>query len=274
MFDRAGQAAQRASAGGWKDRLGRVGLIGRGALYAIVGLLALQLALGDVRKDTSVGGAVEWIASQPFGKFLLVALTLSLFALAAWRLLDAAMGDPVEGSEAKDRLEYAAKAALYLGFAVVALTATVSAWEGSASGSTANGEEQGQQATSWVLEWPGGRWIVGAAGAAVIAYGAYTVKQHTIDAEFLERLDASTPGWIEPAGRVGYAAKAMSLGLIGWFLLRAGLTYDPREARGLSGALQELATSGGGRVVLGAVALGFMAMGGFMLAEARFRRGA
>jgi len=264
------------SRGGWKDTLGRVGLIGRGVLYAVVGLLALQLALGDVGNDASTSGAVRWIADRPFGTFLLVALTVSLFALAAWRALDAVVGDPVEGDEASDRARYAAKAVLYLVLAVVALTATVDSWSGSSSssGSGGSGEAQGQQASSTVLDWPGGRWILAAAGVAVVAYAVRTLKRHTIDETFLERLDGRRPGWVEPVGRAGYAAKAVVFALIGWFLVQTALTHDPERTKGVSGALQELAGSGWGRWVLAGVAVGFLAMGAFMVAEGKYRRAA
>ena len=80
----------------WKETLGRVGLVGKGVLYTVIGLLAVQLALGDASSDQGTTGAIQWIAEQPFGRFLLVALTVALFALAGWRLLDAMVGDPVD----------------------------------------------------------------------------------------------------------------------------------------------------------------------------------
>jgi hypothetical protein len=70
---------------------------------AIVGFLAIRIALGDKDQAATSEGAVAWVAQQPFGKFLLVALTVGLFALAVWRFLCVLMGDPVEGSEPKDR---------------------------------------------------------------------------------------------------------------------------------------------------------------------------
>ena len=107
--------------GDWKETLGRVGLVGKGVLFAVVGLLAIQLATGGASEEASTSGAIEWIGSQPFGKFLLVALTLSLFAMAVWRALDAWLGDPVEGSEGKDRVKYAVEAVIYAALGVVAL---------------------------------------------------------------------------------------------------------------------------------------------------------
>src|SRR3954467_2808811 len=65
--------AARAPATGW---LGRAGLVARGAVYAVIGILALKLAFGDGGKTTSQQGALGTIASQPFGKVLLVLLAV------------------------------------------------------------------------------------------------------------------------------------------------------------------------------------------------------
>ena len=61
-------------------------------------------------------------------------------------------------------------------------------------------------------------------------------------------------------------------GVVGTFLVRAALEYDPQEARGLGGALQTLAQQPLGPWLLGAVALGLVAYGLFMLSVARYRR--
>lgn len=259
--------------GDWKEAMGRVGLVGRGVMYSVIGMLAIQLALGDPSEDASSSGAIEWIAQQPLGRFLLVALTISLFSLAVWRLLDAAVGDPVEGSEASDRAEYAIKGVLYLGLAIGSLTATVANWGGGTSGSGGGSGGGSQQATATVLEWPAGQWIVTAVGLGIVGYAIYMFKRHTIDEEFLQRLSVSE-GWVTVLGRFGYAGRSATFLVIGYFLVQAGLTHEAGESTGLSGALQEISGQGWGQWVLLAVAAGLLAFGLFSLAEARYRRDA
>src|SRR3954449_5223713 len=82
---------------GW---LGRAGLVARGVVYAVVGILALKLALGDGGKATSQQGALKAVAQQPFGKFLLVALAIGLGGYALWRLTRAALGHGREEADA------------------------------------------------------------------------------------------------------------------------------------------------------------------------------
>lgn len=257
--------------GDWKETMGRVGLVGRGVMYSVIGLLAIQLALGDASQSASNSGAIQWIAQQPLGKFLLVALTISLFCLAGWRLLDAAVGDPVEGSEASDRAEFAIKGVVYTALAIGALSATIANWNG--SGSSSSGGSQNQQATATVLEWPAGQWIVTAIGLGIIGYAIYMFKKHVVDEEFLQRL-SSNDGWVTKLGRFGYAARSAIFLVIGYFLTQAGLTHDSGETKGLSGALQEISGKGWGQWLLFAVAAGLLAFGLFSLAEAKYRRDA
>lgn len=264
-----------ASSGDWKETMGRVGLVGRGVLYSVIGLLAIQLALGDASQDPSQSGAIEWIAEQPLGKFLLVALTISLFCLAGWRLLDAVVGDPVEGSEGSDRAKYAVKGVVYLSLAIGALSATIANWSGGGSGGGSSGESGNQQATATVLEWPGGQWIVTGVGLATIGYAIYVFKKHTVDEDFLQRLSLGRNAeWVERLGRLGYAARSVIFLVIGYFLTQAGLTYEPDKTKGLSGALQEISGKGWGQWLLIAVAAGLLAFGLYSLAEAKYRRDA
>ncbi len=263
----------RSDGSGWKDTLGRVGLAGRGVLYAIIALLALQLALGSPDEQASSQGAFAWLAEQPFGKVLLVAMTLALFALAAWRFLDAAVGDPVEGDEASDRVRFLAKGVVYLTLAVGAASVTISTWGGSSGGSGSGDGESEQKATAMVLDWPMGQWIVGAAGLAVIGYAIYMFKHHAIDASFEERLSTSSDA-VRRFGQVGYGARSVVWAVVGYLTVRAAVTYNPDEAGGLSAALQELAVSTAGPLLLGAVALGLLGFAAFCVAEARFRRAA
>lgn len=263
-------ATSRAASGSeWKEMLGRVGLIGRGVLYAVVALLALQLAIGSPDGEASSDGAFAWIATQPFGKVLLVVMTIALFALAVWRLLDAAVGDPVEGDEPTDRARFLGKAVVYFAMAFAALSVTLS---GSGSGS-GGGDGAEKKATGVVLDWPMGQWLVGAVGLGVIGYAVFMFKHHAIDEKFMKRMSTDAD-LVPPLGRIGYGARSVVWAVIGVLLVQAAVTYDPNQAGGLSTALQELADTSGGPWLLGLVAVGLLAFGGFCVAEARFRTAA
>lgn len=72
-------------------------------------------------------------------------------------------------------------------------------------------------------------------------------------------------------GGIGFTARGVVFGLIGFFLARAAYQYDPKEAVGLDGALSKLLQQHYGSALLGAVAAGLIAFGLYCLAEARYR---
>jgi hypothetical protein len=271
----AGQAVT-STARDWKEPIGRLGLVGQGVLATIVGLLAIRIAMGDKDEAATSEGAVAWLAQQPLGKFLLVALTVSLFALALWRFMCAAMGDPVEGSEPKDRLKYAVLGVVYLLLAITTLGITIANWTGSGdTGQTQqSGDEGSQQATSTLFDWPAGRWLVGILGAAVIGYAGYNFYQQVIKKKFLERLDADEGSWVARLGVVGYAAQSLVYAVVGYFFIQAAVAFRSSTAKGPSGALIELADTGWGKFLLWVIAIGLFAYGIFCIAEAKYRKAA
>jgi hypothetical protein len=252
-----------------KALLGRVGLVGEGVVYALVGFLALQVAAGN-RAQADQIGAVEYVARQPFGKFLLVALTAALFALGAWRLLEVRTGDPVEGSDGGHRVKYAVKGVLYLGVAVSALSITLANWGKDSGGG--GGGRTGAATTATVFEWPAGRWLVVLAGVLLIAYALYSCKEHAVDHRFAEWLTEPADSWLVRLGRIGYVARAVVYVVVAVFLIQAAVAYDPSEAKGISGALRELSAESWGRMLVWGVAAGLMAFGVFLVAQARYRR--
>lgn len=266
----------RAEAGSARSAVARPGLVGRGLFYLVFGFLALDLAFGT---SDSSQGAVEQVASAPFGRFLLIGLTVALVSLVAWKVLQAIAGDPVEGSEATDRAKYALKALAYAGLAATSVTVLIANWDSNAgsSGSSSGSSETEQQATATVLEWPGGQWLVIIGGLAIVGFALYEAHKYAVEAEFMHRIDTAslehrTREGVEWSGRAGYAGKSAITAVVGIFLVVAGIRHDPDETEGLSGALRSLADSGWGTVLLVVVGIGLFLFAAFSFVEAAHRR--
>jgi hypothetical protein len=259
----------------WRAPLARFGLLAKAALFGALGVLAIQVARGDRSADTvSTQGAIQLVATQPVGRWLLVILTVGLFALAIWQALLVATGDPVQGSKISDRVTYAVKAVLYFGTGWTSLMVLMGDW--GAAGST-GGTDSPQQAAATAMVLPGGPWLVGLAGAAIIALGVYQAHAHAWHRAFMRRMDRARMSrrvdrWVERAGRWGYGARASVLVTTGIFLVVAAMQHDPREAVGVGGALDRVAAQPWGDAGLWFVAIGFVAYGIFCIAEARYRR--
>ncbi len=276
-------AAGTASRADWRSKLARGGLVAKGVLYGALGWLAIQMASGDAAGDAATKqGAIELVASQPMGQVLLGLLTFGLFALAIWQIILVVTGDPVDGREPSDRAAYAAKAFIYFGTAATAFAIMAPQWGLGTFGSAGSGgrDEASQDRTAaMIMSWPGGRWIVAVIGVAVVGFAAYQLLQHGVDSQFMRRLDrgrmrGTVATQVERAGRWGYSARAIALGIMGVFFVVAAIQHDPAEAVGLSGALQAMAAQPWGPVVLWAVAVGLVLYGAFCIAEAKYRRAA
>ncbi len=261
--------AKRAGESPWVGRAARIGLAAKGVLYAVVGLLAIQIPLGLGGETKDREGALQTIAQQPFGRVLLVLLTLAFAAYAAWRFVQAFLDREDEGTDVKGL----AKRAGYLGRGVIfaaLCVSTVALLAGSGGGGSNERRD-----TARLFELPLGRWIVGAIGLGFVAAGLFNAyravtKKFREDLEQHKIADAARP-WVTPVGVVGHTARGVVFALIGVFFVRAAIQYDSKEAIGLDGALRKLAQAPYGSWLLGLVAAGLLAYALFAFVEARYR---
>ena len=164
----------------WFEWLARAGLVARGAIYGIIGVLALEMAFGTGGKTTNQKGALAELAQQPGGKILLVLMAIGLFGYAFWRLLRAAVGHgPEETDDGQERLK-----GLDSGIAYASLFVTCLAILFGSSGSGGSGSPD--KATGGVLGWPGGQFIVAIAGLVLIGVGLYQGYEG-VKKKFLEK---------------------------------------------------------------------------------------
>ncbi|QCB93340.1 DUF1206 domain-containing protein [Cellulomonas shaoxiangyii] len=254
--------AASSSRGVWEAGA-RAGYAVSGVLHVLIGVLAVQLAVGDGSGSADQSGAFAQVASTPFGAVALWVAVVAFAALGAWQAAAALSG--VVG-EAADRAKAAGKAVVYLALAVTALT--FARGGGSGGGQTSD-------ATATLLQAPAGRLLVGAVGVGVLAVGAYHVHKGVTKRflDDLQRLPAGRPGraarW---SGVVGYVAKGVALGVLGVLFVLAAVHADPSEATGLDGALRTLREAPAGPFLLLLVALGLIAYGLYSFVRARFGR--
>ncbi len=245
----------------------RAGIAARGVVYVVIGVLAIQLALGAGGKATDQQGALHTIAKQPFGTMLLLLVAIGLAGYASWRLLRAALGGTEGADDAKDRIDGLASGISY----AILCAAAVKILLGSGGGGSHPDKTAGG-----VLGWPGGPWLVGLAGAIIIGVGVQQGYKG-ISRSFMEKSDTGRMhDHVERAytafGVFGHLARMVVFALIGYFLVKAAIEFNPDEAVALDGALAQLAKAPYGPVLLGLVAAGLIGFGAFSLVESRYRR--
>jgi hypothetical protein len=246
--------AHPRSASDWKGPLARVGLVAKGISYGLVGALALKLALGDGGAATSNQGAMQHLAGTSFGTIVLVLLAIGLAAYAVWRLIQAWQGT--------ERFVNVARFVIYGALTYSAARILVGAGQQSQNKSA-------HKTTAAVLGWPGGPWIVGAAGLVLIAIGLYQLYMG-ISRKFEEKWRGQSDlGNV--VGVIGHLARFVVLVLMGVFAIKAAVDYNPQKAVGLDGALQKLAHESYGSFLLGLTAAGLIAYAVFCFVDARYR---
>jgi Domain of Unknown Function (DUF1206) len=249
----------------------RIGLVARGVVYGVIGILAFKLASGSGGRTESQTGALQTIGHQPFGKVLLVVLAIGLAAYALWRLIDGVAGSPPREDRAlQHRVSAIASGIAYAVLCYVAIKILAGAH--SSSGSSGSP----RHATAGVLGWPGGPVIVTIAGLVVIGVGVYQgykgLARKFEDESRVDRMASGTRTAFTALGVTGHVARAITFILIGYGLIRAALDYSPKSAVGLDGALQKLAHATAGPLLLGLVALGFIAFALYSIADARYHK--
>jgi hypothetical protein len=257
----------------WVERSGRLGLAAKGALYAIVGILALQIALGGREHRPDRDGALRAVAEQPFGRVLLVLLAIGLAGYAAWGLAQAFLDHDNEGDGIKGLAKRAGAFGRGAWYGVLC-GLTVERIVGGSSGGGGGGNSE-KKATGGVFELPLGRWLVAAAGIVFLGVAVFNGRKGVTGA-FNRKLKRRRMNEAEKAaatglGIAGHLARLVIFGLIGAFLLKAAWQYDPNEAAGLDEALLELSQQPYGGLLLGAVAVGLIAYGGYCVIQARYR---
>lgn len=251
----------------------RAGFVARGITYGVIGALALAIALGAGRMGTTPNqqGALALIARSAIGRPALVLICAGLLAYAIWKLTQGLFGYGPEGGgsmELKDRVGNFAGGIAYITFFAVGVRVLV--------GSPGDSSRAPRQASSGILGWPGGEVIVGGAGAILILISLYQLYD-ALRGQFLGDSKAGEMNHRErrvflALGRIGLSARALVFALIGYFLLRTAVEYNPAAATGVDGALARLHHQPLGAWLVGVVGAGLVTFAIYSMFEARYRR--
>jgi hypothetical protein len=253
----------------------RIGYIAKGAVYVTVGILAASAVFGWFGGNDVEGtrGAVEAIAAQPFGNFLLILLVAGLAGYVLWRFVQAFMDTENKGNDAKGWVQR-------IGFMISGVTYAALAWyaislSGWFDAGTSGGGSQKTELTAKLMQSEAGILVVGVAGLVFIVLGLYQ-GYRAISGKFKENWQTEDMSQSEEhiatrLAQFGIGIRAVTFVIIGSLIIKAAMDADPSRDTGLGEALRTIAEQPYGHAALVATAVGLVCYGIYCFINSRYR---
>lgn len=255
----------------WIAGLARLGIAAKGIVYLVLGILIAQAARGVSRADVDIQDALLEISLQPLGRPLLFTIILGLLGYVIWRFSQA-IWDPKCTEPGwkgwKNRVVFGVNALVYSFITLAALQFLTSPYQQNA--------DTPRDLAARLLHWPVGRVLVGIiglvmAGVAVSHFISMYKASHQKELS-KTRANSNVRAWTKVLGRLGSAARGVIYSTVGFLFLQAAIYKVPYRAGGIGEALRALAFSEYGPYLLGALALGLVAHGFYLLLAALYNR--
>jgi hypothetical protein len=246
-----------------KETISRIGMVAKGAIYLLIGILTALPIFGLGGKTSSSKGALRFLADQSYGQVLLVILGLGLLGYLFFRGYQAianlknhddnAKGYLMRGSYLVSGLVYG-----YLGFTALKMVF------GSSSGKSSS--------VSKVLNSEYGNTI--AIGIALVLVGKAIYEFYmAYSGKFKEEveqagIDHKARTLLTNAGTIGFTARGIVAGILAYLFFKAGLqnaSGDLNRADAFNLLQNEF-----GSIIMAIVAAGIACYGVFMLIKSKY----
>ncbi|HEY7773341.1 MAG TPA: DUF1206 domain-containing protein [Marinagarivorans sp.] len=243
----------------------RVGYAARGVIYLMIGGLAVMTAFGSGGKTTGTKGALTSLLEQPFGQIMFGLVAIGLFCYSGWRAVQCISDTDNHGTNGKG---LAIRAGLLISSITHLLLAiwAFSVLFGSGSSGSSNG-------ASGLIGHTWGRWLLGAAGIAIIGAGiAHLIKGWKAGFEKYMDIPSQHRGWAVPMCRFGLVSRGAVYCLVGFFLVSSVVAAGSADLKNVGEALTWLRDQPFGIWLLGVTAVGLFSFGVYSGLEAMYRR--
>lgn len=268
------EAAEEVVRKPWVKRLARLGFYTKGFLFILIGVLALMVAVerqGGELADPM--GALEYIARLEYGKVILIIFIVGAIGHGAWNILRGV----ADVDNAGKNWQGIFIRSIAVGIGIFYIGLAWAAWD-IVIFEEISGDSGKMQKTlvTILLALPLGAILTFLIGLGVVGAGineCYSGISGRYQKNFrLFTLSDNQRRFVTTLGVLSFTARALLLGLVGYFFISAAINYNPNEAAGLDVALAVLANTYYGKTILFITAVGLICHGILSLYEARFRR--
>lgn len=244
------------------DKIQTLGLAAKGAVYAIIGALTAMAAFDMGGSTAGRPAVINFLQQQPFGKFILYLLSIGILAYALWRLYTAIADPKSKGDDASGiakRIGYFFSSLIYLFFSISIFSAAM-------SGSSGGGSSK-QHYAAQLMDKSYGPVLIALIGLVLIGVGVYQIHKG-YSGKYLKELNTGYGAgrdFVKKCGKFGFMARGVIFAIIGYFVLRAGVTQNADIIKGTQGAFQFLQQQSYGAWLMGFIAIGLLGYGLFMM---------
>jgi hypothetical protein len=256
-------------AAAWKKQLARTGLVSKGVVYCLLGMLAFMAAFeisGQSDDKADKQGVFQFVQERTGGNIILALIAVGLLCYSTWRVAEAVTSNGTKKSMGK-RIRYLFSGMIYLSLAFYAVKMLVGKKDSEGKNST-------QEMVAALLDKPFGQWLVGIVALSIAAVGIYQAyygisekyKKHVTGL----KLHSASSAMLLRSGKIGYVSRALVWLLIAFLLMKAALHSNSKEAGNTGNAFHFLETSPYGSYLLGILALGLICYGIFNFIRARY----
>lgn len=251
------------------EKIRKAGIITKGFIYSLIGILTFLAALGVGGKVSGKNGVLNFLQNQTFGNILLGIIAVGLLGYAIWRIYSAFLDAKNEGDDKKGyakRIGYFVSGLIYGALGV----STVSSLIG---GNTSQGGDTKESLVSTILNQSYGQTLIYIVGGILLLVGFYQLYKG-LTKKFLEDIknqgSVESTEVLEKSGMIGFSARGIAFIIFAFFVFKAANQDNADNVRGVAGMFEFLQNMQFGNVLMGAMALGLLAYGVFQYFLARY----
>ena len=223
----------------------KIGLFAKGIVYCLIGLFAFMSAFhidGHSAKDSDKTGIIQNLLAQPFGRIVLLLISVGLLCYSIWRFLQSTLDTSHKGKDARGMGKRFSYSSL----------------------------------SQKLIDSPGGEWLLTIVALVLVGIGLYQVwyglkEKHRKHID-LQSLDERVSGYLLRAGKVGYISRGIVWLIIAFLFFRAASHHNPSEAGDTGTAFNFIQHGPYGAYLLALLAIGLVCYGATNFMRAFFER--
>jgi len=253
----------------WIEKIARTGLIAKGVVYVILGILGFMAAFeigGQSNSATNKSGVFGSIKDFPGGVFVLGLLAAGLVCYSVWRGVQTFSSNNNVDIKWSKRVRYFFSGLVYLS---LAFTASQMIFR-----SHSEKGDKNQYWVSQILDKSFGQWFIGLGALALAGVGIYQIyyglsgkyKKH------VQQLNLHSRGssLLLRSGKIGYLSRGIVWLILSYLMLQAALHNNSSEAGDTGKAFSFIESSSYGSYLLAALGIGLISYGVFNFIRARY----